>query len=83
MKIAAMTIVVLITGALAQVKANVEASERKVIVCIDRRETFVPVEIIPAAQTLASRIFADIGVTIKWQRTPRLPGTRHSDHPEP
>jgi len=68
MKITAMTIVVLMAGtvAVANGESAAVAAQRKVTVCIDRMDTLVAPGFVLMAQALASRMFADIGVTTEW-----------------
>ena len=82
MKITAMTTMILMTGALANGQPTVAAAERKATVCMDATTHL---------WTLGCRKDPDARFPDvqrhrrdhRVARTSRLPGAKHSDHPEP
>jgi hypothetical protein len=65
MKITAMTVIAVLTGAAASATENAGLpAEHRVTVCMEGR---APVEVAIRARWMASKMFAGIGVTIDWR----------------
>jgi hypothetical protein len=65
MKITAIATMAIIAGATAHAKINVGSTERTVVVCMSADEHSLQAG---EARALASKMFGDIGVTIRWGR---------------
>jgi hypothetical protein len=52
----------------AQGKSTVLMAGRNVAVCIEEADSHVAPGVVPTATMLASQMFAEIGVTIEWER---------------
>jgi len=68
MKIETLTIAVLMTGSLMHGELKPIVAERTVTACVTGNDLRLLPGSVERAQMLASRIFDDVGVTIKWKK---------------
>ena len=66
MRVAGITIAMLIAG-VVRGESDIPTPECKVAVCMERADIRTAPNVLPFAQTLASRMYASIGVAIDWR----------------